>query len=491
MVQRPYRSADLVVAADLLPADLDRLGNHARHRERPGCWAAALRPVVDARHGTWVGWTGTPDVRTAALAIDHPWAEPVNLPDPEASDYHAYCSATLAPLYRDRVEPPTFRGRWEQGYRDVNYRFAEAIAAVAAPGGVAWVHDLHLQLVPGYLRRWRPDMLIGFVLHDPFPPAELFLQLPMRAEIVSGLLGADLIGFQHPRAVSNFLEIVEQLLGLPATGGFITTFGDRRVGVDTFPASVDFDAIEQRAADPQVRARASAIRASLHDPRTVFLAVGSLDRSEGIEQRLDAYANLLADGRLDPTRTVLVEVTTPDDVPTLRQGRPRARIDRQIARINGEHARVGHPVIHYLHQTVDRHELAALYLACDVMLATPLTAGTSLIAKEFIAARANTTGRLVLSEFTATAAELPAAITVNPHDSEALTAAMLAAATDAGRPSHAIAAMRETLRLENAEWWAGQFLACLGDCVATNTAAHVARPDSDPVLAHSRMVPTG
>src|SRR5262249_59961019 len=124
---------------------------------------------------------------------------------------------TLWPLYHDSIRTPEFRREWWWPYVDVSQRYARAVAAVARRGDLVWVHDYHLQLVPRMLREMRPDLRIGFFLHIPFPPEELFLQLPWRTELIRGLLGADLVGFHLPGGAQNFLYLVRRLTGRPAT----------------------------------------------------------------------------------------------------------------------------------------------------------------------------------------------------------------------------------------------------------------------------------
>ncbi len=143
---------------------------------------------------------------------------PVPLTDEELRDhYEGFANSTLWPLYHDAVEQPVHHRRWWEAYLRVNRRFAEAAAEVAEAGATVWVQDYHLQLVPRLLRELRPDVRIGFFLHVPFPPPELFMQLPRRAELLRGMLGADLVGFQRAQAAHNFAQLATTLLGLEAT----------------------------------------------------------------------------------------------------------------------------------------------------------------------------------------------------------------------------------------------------------------------------------
>ena len=132
--------------------------------------------------------------------------------------YEGFSNATLWPLYHDGVAESQFHRAWWDRYRKVNERFARRAAEIAAPGGTVWVHDYQLQLVPQMVRRLRPDVRIGFFLHIPFPPAELFNRLPWRARILEGLLGADLIGFHLPGGARNFVRLTRSLLGVSTSG---------------------------------------------------------------------------------------------------------------------------------------------------------------------------------------------------------------------------------------------------------------------------------
>jgi trehalose 6-phosphate synthase len=155
-------------------------------------------------------------------------------------------------------------------------RFAEAAAELTAPGGTVWVHDYQLMLVPAMLRELRPDLRIGFFLHIPFPPVELFIQLPRRAELLRGLLGADLVGFQRPLAAQNFLQLTGRLLGLDPQGQQVEYEG-RTVTAREFPISIDVAEVEKPAADPGVQAEARRMRSELGGDRRLLLGVDRLD----------------------------------------------------------------------------------------------------------------------------------------------------------------------------------------------------------------------
>lgn len=423
-----------------------------------------LHRVAAERGGAWVGSLAEPGRRVSLL--DDVWLHPVSVtPQQVANHYHGHCLATLAPLYLDAGEPVHFTQQFWRAYREVNRRIADEVAQIAETDATVWVHDYHLQLVPGYLRQQRPDLRIGFFLHTPFPPAERFARQPMRDEVLNGLLGADLIGFQHDRSARNLLQVAAEIGGLRHDGDAVTT-GDRQVAVRVFPASVDTPRIEALVATTEMRTWAETIRATIGGPARVLLSVGGPDPADGVVRRLDAYAQLLADGRLDPADTVLIHLGDCTKEQDAALQREHEVIDRQVAQINGTFARLGHPVVHYARRALTPASLVAVYLAADLLLATPLHQGMTLAAKQYAAARTDDTGRIVLSEFTGAATDLPEADIVNPYDMTALKNTIAEATLATRRPNPAMRAMRQRVREQDVWAWAEKFLATL------NTVAH-------------------
>ena len=372
-----------------------------------------------------------------------------------------YCNSTLWPLYHSMIERPEFRREWRDAYRSVNQRFADVIAQVAAPGAVAWVHDYQLQLVPGLLREQRPNLRIGFFMHIPFPSTELFAQLPAREETLRGLLGADVVGFQHPRSVRNFLQLCEEVLGLPVNAGLVGV-GDRKVTVDAFPISIDVELIERMVRQLKVRQRARQLHAELGNPRTLLVGLDRLDYTKGIEQRLLAYGELLGSGQLPADSTTFLQVGTLSREKLSRYANLRQRVDRLTGHLNASHGTMGRPVVHYTNRVLDFEEILAMYVAADVMVVTSLSDGMNLISKEYVASRADNRGVLVLSEFTGAAAELGQAILVNPNDIDDLKNAILrAVAMSPSEQRKRMEAMRTHLREHDAQAWIDSFLARL------------------------------
>ncbi len=474
-------NSDFVVVANRLPVDLERLPDGTTTWKRsPGGLVTALEPLLRRRRGAWVGWPGlAADQVDDQVDVDEPIDQdelelrPVRLSTQDIADYYeGFSNATLWPLYHDVIVKPIYHREWWERYVEINHRFAEATARAAAEGGTVWVQDYQLQLVPKMLRTMRPDLTIGFFLHIPFPPMELFMQLPWRTEIIEGLLGADLVGFHLAGGAQNFLFLSRQLVGANTSRGAVgvrSRLGEvqlesRKVQVGAFPISIDSRELDHAARDRNIRRRAREIRAELGNPRKVLLGVDRLDYTKGINVRLKAFSELLAEGRAKRDDTVLVQLATPSRERVESYQILRSDIEREVGHINGEYGEVGHPVVHYLHRPVPRDELIAFFVASDIMLVTPLRDGMNLVAKEYVACRSDLGGALVLSEFTGAAAELRQAYLVNPHDLEGVKDTIEAAlnqSEDEGR--RRMRSLRRQVLAHDVDRWARSFLDALAE----------------------------
>ena len=454
--------APFVVVANRLPVQHTTSQGNDEWRPSPGGLVSALTSVLQSRDGLWIGWPGVADDVAAPDSYEGIGLTSVAISREEYEEFYlGFSNATLWPLYHDAIRAPTFHRSWWHTYQEINQRFATAAARAVAPQGTVWIHDYQLQLVPQMLRELRPDVRIGFFLHIPFPPSELFTQLPWRREIIAGLLGADLIGFQVPHAASNFSRIARRLMGATGTDSMLD-FDGRVIRVGAFPITVDTDQIRTMAADPLVRLRAKEIRRDLGDPEVVLLGVDRLDYTKGIQQRLMAVTEMFADSQLVGGKHVMVQVAVPSRESDAHYDLERHQLEQVVSEMNGDHSLVGSPVIHYLHQNLPFEELVALYLAADVMLVTPFRDGMNLVAKEYVACRADLTGKLVLSEFAGAAAELRGAFMVNPHDLDGIKEAIGLALKAGPKETKArMTRMRRKVLRHDVSDWAQSFLSAL------------------------------
>ena len=395
----------------------------------PGGLVTALRPVMHRGSGTWVGWDGgvaEMPARLPSMSID---LAPVALSaDAVAEYYHGFSNRTLWPLLHNVVEKPVFDRDWWRSYQEVNQTFADAaVAAVRSqPDALLWVHDYHLMLVPQLVRERLPDQRIGFFLHVPWPSADLYIRLPWRAQLLRGLLGADVVSFHIERYRRNFVQACRRLLtteGVTVRSGDVVTADGRTVQTTASPISID-------AADLATTARSAGTDTELaaldeqFSGRSVLLGVDRLDYTKGIIERLLAVEHLL-ERRADlRTSMAFVQVAVPsrDDVQEYRD--LRAEVERTVGRINGRFTEPGHDVpVHYLYRSLEHEHLAAYYALADALLVTPLIDGMNLVAKEYVVVQhaRHRAGALVLSEFTGAALELREATMCNPYDVEGLS----------------------------------------------------------------------
>jgi Trehalose-6-phosphate synthase len=358
---------NFVVVASRLPVDrVEGPDGRPEWQTSPGGLVTALEPVMRKAGGPGSAGPaipGRPRGRSRRTACTwSAWA----CPRTEVRHfYEGFCNATLWPLYHDVIAPPQFHRRWWEAYVAVNRRFAQAAAEQAAPGATVWVHDYQLQLVPRMLREQRDDVRIGFFNHIPFPGYEIFAQLPWRRQVVEGLLGADLLGFQRRADATNFLRACRRAVGLITKGSTVRVDepdGPREVRAAAFPISIDAKGLAEIARRDDVGMRTKEIREAVGEPSLTLLGVDRLDYTKGILHRLRAYGELLAEGRLGP-RPVLIQVASPSRERVEAYQTLRDEVEVMVGRINGQYGQVGYSPVHYLHQSYPREEMAALYLA--------------------------------------------------------------------------------------------------------------------------------
>ncbi|MFX0538883.1 alpha,alpha-trehalose-phosphate synthase (UDP-forming) [Ornithinimicrobium sp. Y1847] len=464
---------DFVIAANRLPVDRHVAPDGTTTwKTSPGGLVTAMESVMRDREAAWVGWAGFPGEAPEPFDEGKLRLHPVPLTAIELNEYYeGFSNDTLWPLYHDVIVPPTFHRSWWHAYRRINERFAEAVAEVAAEGATVWVHDYQLQLVPALLRDRRPDLRIGWFNHIPFPPVELFAQLPWRAQILRGLLGADFLGFQRPDDARNFNRSCRAVLGASVKGDVITWGGadDDRLGAAprtvraaAVPISIDVAGFEELARQDEVTEKAQEIRESLGNPEVVLLGVDRLDYTKGIRHRLRAIGELFEDGDIAPPEVTFVQIATPSRERVEAYRVLREQIEATVGRINGDFSHLGDTAVHYLHQSFGRAEMAAFFQVADVMLVTPLRDGMNLVAKEYVTARHDGGGALVLSEFTGAAEEMRSAYRVNPHDIEGLKETILRAIRDApGEKRRRMSSLRRKVRAHDVQTWAAEFLDAL------------------------------
>ena len=458
----------LVVAANRLPITIKVAGTgKVTLTASVGGVATGLLPLLTGREARWVGWPGVAEGLSTAersrldAELRRRCLVPVHLTATEVEGYYEqYSNGVLWPLLHSFPERLPLEPSGWSSYRDVNERFAQRLAALAAPRARVWVHDYQLMLVPGMLRTLRPDLRIGYFLHVPFPGADVFRLLPQRDDILRGLLGADLLGFHTPGYMRNLLGAASAADFETSADGPAIRHSGRLTSLGVFPMGVDGPRFERLASV----ARRGGVTKSFRRTKgvKVFAGVDRLDYTKGIPRRLLAYERML---ERDPSlrghvRLVQVAVPSRDRVPAYRSF--HAEMERLIRRINGRFATTDWVPVHWIERSMEAHTLAALYRSVDVLLVTPIRDGMNLVAKEFIAARSDGDGVLLLSEFAGAANELTEAVIVNPYDIDG-TATAMARALSMPRTERRLRmrALRERIETRGVSDWTSGFLTAL------------------------------
>jgi trehalose 6-phosphate synthase/phosphatase len=478
MKANPQPKNRLVIVSNRLPVVLAR-DDTDRWRAEPGSGGlvTAMAPVLKDRGGLWIGWPGAAageendmhlEPLLDAVAEGGYTFKPVSLTAEEVDGYyHGFANEILWPLFHDLQTRCNFDPSYWKAYRRVNRKFARVIADQTGADDHIWIHDYHLIGVGLELRDMGLTSKIGFFLHIPFPPLDLFLKLPWRFQILNALLAYDLVGFQTQRDKNNFMHCVRSLrkeVRVRGKGQVATARVEgRRVRIGNFPISIDFNEFARKAASEEVARRVAEIKEDLGvdvNRRHILLGVDRLDYSKGIPERLKAFANVLARFPELRERVSLVQIVVPSRTHIRKYQDLRLDIERLVGKINGLYSQTGWVPIHYIFRSVDRTELVALYRAADIALITPLKDGMNLVAKEYCAANVTEDGVLIMSEFAGAAAQMQKeALLVNPYDVEevAETIAIACEMTPEERRRR-MKALRRKVRKSDIFWWVDAFL---------------------------------
>ena len=453
----PESGLPVIAFANRLP--VRRVRNSWRLSD--GGLVTALRPAMKSRGGVWVGWDGGIETPTEVEGLEIE-LRPVALTRREVDAYyHGFANRTLWPLLHGLVEWPTFDRSWWDAYRVVNSRFAAADSANVT--GFRWVHDYHLLLLPELLRRAGAQGGIGFFLHVPFPPPEVFSRLPWRTTVLEGMLGAEIVSFHTARYRDNFLRTCRQLVdGVEIHGTSVQLSDGRVIRTAAHPISIDAGDLAERARQPGVERALAGLRKQFTG-RRLLLGVDRLDYTKGIPERLRAI-ELLLELRPDLRREItFVQVAVPSRGEIREYRELRAAVEQLVGRINGRFTEPGLDVpVHYLYRGVTPDRLLAYYRAAEVCLVTPLQDGMNLVAKEYVTVQQATDGAgvLVLSEFTGAIEELPEALPCNPFDLEGLAGTIsLALELDDADRRDRLARMAGTIHRHDVFAWLDQELA--------------------------------
>ena len=462
----------LVVVSNRLPVSVEP-GAEGELAVLPGSGGlvTALGPVLRDRGGRWIGWTGhsggaSLHAELQRVRSDLGYAlEPVDLTAEEIEGfYQGLANEALWPLFHDLIGHCNFDPAFWPMYVEVNAKFARAIAGASGDADYVWVHDYHLMLVGRALDDLGVRRRLGFFLHIPFPPLDVFEKIPWRQEILEGLLHFELVGFQTERDLRNFLQCLEHRIAdcqISATDDQATIrVNGREVRAGAIPISIDYADFLERAVEDPVSELVARVRMKLPS-RHLILGLDRLDYTKGIPHRLEAFDTALKRYPELLGRVTLLQIVVPSRTGVGDYAELKDEIDRLVGRVTGDHAAAGWAPIQYIFRRLTQTELLAYYRACDVALITPLKDGMNLVCKEYCACSLEDDGVLILSEFAGAAAELrEGALLVNPFDTSQVADAIHQAITMSADDRHRrMQHMRAQVRTHNVYRWVDRFLA--------------------------------
>lgn len=381
----------------------------------------------------WLGWPGigVPEKEQKDLT-DQLRKEyrcvPVYLND-ELADlyYNGFSNSILWPLFHYHPGEMAFDDDSWDAYVLANREFARAVAKVYRPGDMIWVHDYHLMILPAMIREelanvgYEKDVMIAFFLHIPFPSSEIYRVLPVRLEVLLGVLQSDLIGFHTYDYVRHFLSSVSSLLRLHTTPVGVE-FQNRFVSVGVFPIGIDPDRFLDTLKLDTIRHRIGELKKHFAGKK-IMLGIDRLDYIKGLPHKFNAFNIFLNEHPEWIGKVLLVQVAVPSRQDVEEYQNLRAVVNELVGRINGKFGSVDYTPIHYMHRSVDFHELVCLYALADVCIVSSTRDGMNLVAYEYVICQEGNNGQLILSEFTGAAQSLNGSLIVNPWNMEEMSEA--------------------------------------------------------------------
>lgn len=472
----PDLRTKIVVVSNRLPIVLERGETGWNVKSGSGGLVTALGSVLRRIGGHWIGWSGAASIESnemESLLSEYGHRAgfdltPVHLSQDEVDGFYCgFSNEIIWPLFHDLQSRCNFVPEYWEKYLTVKEKFAEVVIQAVKPGDFVWVQDYHLMGLGRQLRLRGLANRIGYFLHIPFPPPDIFFKLPWRLDVIQGLLEYDIIGFQTPRDRDNFLDCVRKLVPDARLRRSHGTFECERLGklsrIGTFPIGIDFNRFAETSATSDITERTTALRSEMPDQQ-IILSVDRLDYTKGIPYRLRAFHLALKKYPELHRLVTLLQVVVPsrESVPEYQE--LKAQIERLVTQVNGEFTQPGWVPIQHVFRSVEWEELLAYYRVADVALVTPLKDGMNLVAKEYCACQVEGDGILILSEFAGAAVQMQRdAILVNPYDLDQVADAIHRGVLTTNKQRiPAMRRLRSNARRQDVFWWVGRYLGASG-----------------------------
>lgn len=466
----------LILASNTLPVNISWQDDRYKIRKTEEQTISGLQNFYEAFHPIWVGLTNLEnhdfspkEVESLENKLDIFNCIPV-FPRPRDHNLylHGFARNTIWPLFHYFTENVTYSEVSWKAYVKINRMFAEKILRIINDGDILWIHDYHLMLLPQLIREKKPGITIGLFNHIPFPSFELFRLLPWRLEVIEGMLGADLIGFQIYDHVRHFMSSVRRLKGVDSVFNRIS-IGERTMKVDVFPKGINYDRFRNKALsihDNQstpstIQTEMQMFKESGHLEKLI-ISIDKLDYTKGIPQRIRAFERFLQTYPEYQGKVSLIVQAIPSGETSESFFNLKSKVDELVGRINGNYGSITWTPVRYMNQEFTMDERIELYSLSDIALILPIRDGMNLVAKEFVASRHDGTGVLILSELAGASKELHEALLVNPNDLDAISEAIREAIEmPVDEQVRRNKVMMQRLQRYTVERWASEFVKSL------------------------------
>ena len=428
----------LILASNQIPVSIKVFKKDYRIKKTDEQTISGLQDFYESYHPVWVGLTGFEDhtFTPREMGVLEQKLVPFNcIPifpsNNDLNQYlHGFARNTLWPLFHYFTENVTYSEVWWRAYVKINKLYAEKILQIVNDGDILWIHDYHLMLLPQLIREQKPGISIGLFIHVTFPSFEIFRLLPWRLEIIEGMLGADLIGFQTYDFVRHFMSSVRRLTGVDTMFNRIS-LGERTLKVDVFPKGINYDRFRNKALSIHGgQVKPSVIQEEMRafkdsgQLEKLILSIDKLDYTKGIPQRIRAFERFLQNYPEYLGKISLIVQAIPSGETTDSFYNLKSKVDELVGRINGNYGTITWTPVRYLNQQFSMDERIDIYSLSDIALILPLRDGMNLVSKEFVASRHDGTGVLILSELAGASKELHEALLVNPNNLDEIAEAI-------------------------------------------------------------------
>lgn len=398
-----------------------------------GGLVTALQGLKKSTEFQWLGWPGLEIREDEQDKVNEDLKEKFNCTAIYLSDtiadlhYNGFSNSILWPLFHYHPGEMNFDEVAWAAYIEANRTFASKIASQVDDNDLVWIHDYHLMLLPQMLREelgnTKKNVRFGFFLHTPFPSSEIYRILPVRKEILVGVLSCDLIGFHTYDYARHFISSVSRIVPNVKTLPNGIEYEGRSISVGAFPIGIDVVNFTDGIKKPEVVERVKQLKEKFKDVK-IIVGVDRLDYIKGVPQKLHAFEVFLTENPEWIGKVILVQVAVPSRGDVEEYQNLRATVNELVGRINGKFGTVEFVPIHYMHKSVPFNELISLYSISDVCLVSSTRDGMNLVSYEYIACQSEKKGALILSEFAGAAQSLNGALIVNPWNIDELSEAI-------------------------------------------------------------------